>query len=256
MNKVEQEEIKKIWIKKLGIKKFLPIHIIPITQRGMMDKIIRYNSPKCVKIFLNKNSGENVIAHELGHLYFPKAVNDHRLLPNFIKPESRRYVIPFIRNWLNSLVDNFVDHHLLDIDNYYSLWVDQKRKSLEKEIFFNTFKKFDHIADFMCEYLNCHYILKKEDNIHLYNQLKDRLNQIEKYILKINNFSETNLDLLIIKLDQFKKFRYLKDSEKILEFLYEIITEIGKALNPSYWDKIMIDRQFEIIFNFQYKKAK
>ena len=71
------------------------------------------------------------IDHELGHLYFPKKVNDLRLLPKLAKPEKKKELNIAMHKLINPLVDNFVDYHLLDIANYYNFWFERKRKSLE-----------------------------------------------------------------------------------------------------------------------------
>jgi len=254
-NKKIQEKIKKKWIKKLHIKEFSPIYIIQITEKDKMDRIKWNCVQKCWEISLNKDSREMVIAHELGHLYFPKKVNDLRLLPKLAKPEKKEELNRMIHKLLNPLVDNFVDHYLRDIDNFYNFWLEQKRKNLENGIYLGNFKGVVYrIGDFMCEYLNYHYILKEEDADHWLSKIEDRLNQIEKFILRIKNFTKTDLKLLKNKLNQFKELRYIRDSEKILLFLHEIITEIGKILNIKYWDKSVIAKQFDIIFNFPIPK--
>ena len=89
INNRKQERIKKKWIKELHIKEFLPIHIIQIIDKDKMDKIRWSYDQKYWEILLNKNSSEMVIAHELGHLYFPKRVNDLRLHPKLAKPVKR-----------------------------------------------------------------------------------------------------------------------------------------------------------------------
>jgi len=103
----------------------------------------------------------------------------------------------------------------------------------------------------MCEYLNCLYILKDDNKNQLHSKIEHWLAQIEKSILVISNFNEVNLEFLKNKLDQFKELRTIRDSERILLFFYEIITEIGKIFDYKYWDKNMIIKQFDIIFNFQ-----
>jgi len=255
INKRIQEKIKKKWIKLLQIKEFSPINIVQITEKDKMDRIKWNYNQKCWEILLNKNSREMVVAHELGHLYFPKKVNDLRLLPKLAKPEKKEELNQWMHIIMNPLVDNFVDYHLLDIDNYYNLWFEKKRKNLECEIYPGYFKgDAILIGDFMCEYLNYHYVLKEEDKDHWFSKIEGRLTQIEEFILRNNNFTEVELKFLKNILNKFKELRYIRNSEKILLFLYEIITGIVKILKGLGWDKVMIDRQFDIIFNFQIPK--
>lgn len=251
-----QEKIKKNWIKKLQIKEYLPIHIVQITEINKRD-MIKWNSDrKCWEIFLNKDSGEMVIAHELGHLYFPKQVNDPRLLPKIAKPKRKKELNIMIHHLLNPLVDNFVDHHLLEINDYYILWIEQKKKNLENGIYNYGLKSIDMIiADFMCEYLNCHYILKEEDYLQWYSKIEGILKQIEEILLK-KTFTEENLNFVKKKLNQFEKFRGIKDSEKILLFFHEIITEIGRIIEFLHWNEDIISKQFDIIFNFSIQEQK
>ena len=247
INKKVQEKIKKKWIKKLRIKEFSPIHIVQITEKGKMDRMKWNDDQKYWEISLNKDSREMVVAHELGHLYFPKKVNDPRLLPKLAKPERENEVDGLLLILLNALIDNFVDHHLSEIDNYYNFWFEQKKKKLDGIYISGNKIIFYYIADFMCDYLNKN-IFKEEDKDHWLFKIEGRLIQIEKIILKSPNFSEADLKLLKNKLDQFKELIYIRDSERILLFLYDIITEIRKIL--KIWDKNTIDRQFDIIFNF------
>lgn len=238
INNREQERIKKKWIKELQIKEFSPIHIIQIMDKDKMDKIRWSNDQKCWEILLNKDSREMIIAHELGHLYFPKRVNDLRLHPKLAKPEKRGELNRAIHNLINPLIDNFVDWHLLDIDNYYNFWLEEKRKNLENGIYLGEFRGvFNLIADYMCEYLNWNYILKEKDRDHLLSKIDGRLTQIEKFLLRVDIINEVDLKLLKKKLNQFKELRFVRDSEKILLFLYEIIIEIEKILEYKYWDK-------------------
>ncbi|KKN20929.1 hypothetical protein LCGC14_0930620 [marine sediment metagenome] len=248
-NRRKQEKIKKKWINELQIKEFSPIHIIQIPQKAE----IAWNCvQKYWEILLDKDVGERVITHELGHLYFPKKVNDLRLLPKLAKPEKKKNLNKAMHKLINPLVDNFVDYYLLDIDNYYNLWVKEKREILEYGTYLCDFKAFyQRIGDFMCEYLNCLYILKDDNKNQLHSKIEHWLAQIEKSILVISNFNEVNLEFLKNKLDQFKELRTIRDSERILLFFYEIITEIGKIFDYKYWDKNMIIKQFDIIFNFQ-----
>ncbi len=246
----DQEKFKEEWIEKLQIQGLLPINII----QSEIDKIRWNDNLKCWEILLNKNSGEMVIVHELGHLYFPKLIEDDRLLPKLQKPDKRKALNGLIHNLLNSIIDNFVDHHLLEKDNYYNLWFENKRRNLKNGIYLGRWRVDLLIGDFLCEYLNCNYILKEENKNQLHVEITKRLTQIEKYILKKNNFSETNLDLLKKKLNQFENLRYIRDSKKILKFLYGIITEIGKNFGQSFWERDAIDRQFDIIFNFSYNE--
>lgn len=255
LKKSEQEKIKKKWIKKLQIKEFLPVHIIQITQMDKMDRIGWNCDQKCWEMHLRKDSREMVIAHELGHLYFPKIVKDPRLRPKLAKPEKKDELNNGMHKLLNPLVDNFVDYYLLDIDNYYNIWLEEKRKDLENGIYLgNSRGTYRRIGDFLFEYLNYYYILKEEDIANWLSQIEEKLTQIEKFLLKINNFSEPDLELLKNKLNQFKELRDIRDSERILLFLYEVITEIGKILKFLGWDKNTIDRQFDIIFNFHTKE--
>lgn len=253
-NKI-QEKIKKNWIKKLQIKEYLPIYIVQITETDKKDMIKWNYDRKCWEIFLNKVSGEMVIAHELGHLYFPKQVNDPRLLPKIAKPKRKKELNEMIHNLLNPLVDNFVDYYLLNIDNYYNLWLEQKKKNFENEIYYVGFRLDIIIADFMCEYLNCHYILK-EDYLHMYSEKENLLKQIEKFLLRKTKLTEADLNLLKIKLNQFEKLRDIKDSEKILLFFHEIITEIGRIIESFGWKEDIITKQFDIIFNFSIQEQK
>ena len=253
LKKREQEEIKEKWIELLQIKESSPVSIIKITQRDKKDRIAWNYIQKCWEIFLKKDSGEMVIAHELGHLYFPKRVKDLRLLPKLAKPEKLKELNVDIHNLLNSLIDNFVDYHLLEIGNYYNFWLESKWKNLENGIYLgDLYNSYKRIGDFMCEYLNCHYVLKEEDKEQWFSKIEGGLTQIEKFVLRINNFKEANLKLLKNKLNQFKDLRNIRDANRILIFFYEIITEIGKIFENKYWDKSMINRQFDIIFNFKH----
>lgn len=277
-----QRKKTKIWKRRLDLKKkkYPNIEIIRIENKGaFFNLIFNGNSPhlkwnyneKHWEIHLLENAKEGSIAHELGHLYFAKEVENPRFTPKFEILGKRFKTNQKIIRILNVLIDNFVDNHLFPIKNYYNLWLDKIKEALkigfvlDKKINSKNFyadligsrretstNRLIFITTFLLVYLQFE-LLKKEDKNELLTNIEIYLKQIEYNLLEIPNFSEENLNQLKRELNQFNKIKSTKNSEEIVVFLHQITTIISNVEDINLTKEI-IDEQFKLIFDYSIDK--
>ncbi len=79
--------------------------------RGFIAHCIWNNIENLWGVFVPVDIKEVILIHELGHLFFPKQVNDMRLAPSKEK-EGLNFEM---MKCLNSLMDCFVNHYLSEL---------------------------------------------------------------------------------------------------------------------------------------------
>ena len=105
------------------------------------------------KIIVPVHIKEVILIHELGHLYFPKEVNDMRLAP----AKENEGLNTQIMKCLNSLEDCFVNFHLSKYEDYYKLWSNIMQTDLD-DVINRENELYNIMAYYLLYYIEYNYV--------------------------------------------------------------------------------------------------
>ena len=205
-----------------------------------------------------QNLKEFALIHELGHIYYAKQwtnFDDFAIPPPFnIKADRNVFIL------INNLIDCFVNHSLStfsklyetykeELFSYYLNNVEEFCVQIERHP-----DKIEVLSWFFLFYIDFNYIIKEKDAHLRREDIEKLLNKLKEKALQILNNDNSNLDLVIERLDRFNDVKETRDPRLVIHFFINLL------LATEIWEKKQIMTQIKIFFPnitklFKKKKA-
>ncbi len=252
------ESIYNKWLSRLQLEQFhIRLHLLNEMEKLSLNKSgykakIRWNYNENIwELLIPRNIERIIIIHELGHLFFPKEVNDLNLTPRLKIQEDKNKIDSNMMFILNQLTDIFVNYYLSRFNDYYDSWFNLKKNYLDLSLNFSGKPLFYIIAFYLLHYVDYNYIFKKSDKLELISKINSHLIYTENMILSRSKeekilYNRTKLINLKTQLDQFNIIKDIKDSKRIILFMFQIIIDL------SLWNKDHIINQFKMRFSTEF----
>ncbi|HEC39606.1 hypothetical protein LCGC14_0498190 [marine sediment metagenome] len=198
-------------------------------------------------IYILPSDNDFTPIHELGHLFLAKKSNYVYFARSGVKSNN---IFSGILLIVNHLIDCFVDYNLIQFEGIYELYIDDahlwicaKKKGKIEGKPIDIAHSYKALIGY---YLSSKIINERKNREHFIN-VKNYLRKSKKLIQRSFPNIRFNFQSLEQKLDDFDKIKNTKDPTVILNFVYNILSEV------SIWKESDIQQQMKLLFpNLKY----
>lgn len=199
---------------------------------------------QCWFIACNEKINQQILIHEIGHIYLDKCLN---CLELFKESENIQGCNKEISWFFNYLVDCFNDYHLCKFLEYKRLFDRDHVSKLRRGIASTIDVSLSHFLSFyLFSYITYKSIITEKIRVELEFEINDLLIRLRSHIIKKSKITGKEISQkffikLNIKLNNFEKVKDTKDFKTLVKFAYEVLSII------PFWSKKELLEQLSLI---------